>query len=109
MLNQYGFEAITARDGFQAIQALQFNSRIEAVILDFHMPGMDGVELASVLKSCAPDLPILMISSEHPEMDELSVCIDAAMRKGVPIRDIVGRLELLLAERGTRLSGTFPC
>lgn len=109
MLQQYGFEAVTARDAFQALELLQFNHDVEAVILDFQMPGMDGLELAALLKSSNPELPILMISSENPEMDEMSVCVDAAMCKGVPVRDIVGRLELLIAERETRPSGTLPC
>ena len=41
---------------------------IDGVILDFHMPGMNGHNVAAAIKKCRPDIRIVMFSgSEIPE------------------------------------------
>lgn len=99
----YGYEVVAAANGHEALNA--FRSRaphIDAVILDYEMPGMTGLELAILLKRHDPTLPILMVSGMAPQSDEMSPFIDAAIAKGVPIRDIVRQVELLLVERPAR-------
>ena len=70
---------------------------IDAVILDYEMPGMNGLELATWLKQRHPTLPIIMISGSHPELEQMTPFVDAAMGKGVPLRYILDRLQVLLA------------
>jgi DNA-binding response OmpR family regulator len=73
------------------------NKEIDAVILDYEMPGMNGLELATWLKARHPTLPVIMISGSHPELQEMTPFVDAAMGKGVPLRHILDRLQVLLA------------
>jgi CheY-like chemotaxis protein len=72
---------------------------IDAVILDYEMPEMNGLELATWLKQRHPALPVIMISGSHPELVEMAPFVDAAMGKGVPLRNILDRLQVLLASR----------
>jgi CheY-like chemotaxis protein len=98
LLEQDGYEVIAASSGRTALNA--FHARaggIDAVILDFRMPGMNGVELAASLKSLEPALPILMISSAPPNLTEMAPFVDAAIIKGSPLHCILTQLELLLA------------
>lgn len=99
LLGRYGYEVIATSNGKQALDVFQaLGPEIDAVILDCEMPGMDGFELAAHLKRRSPQLPILMVSSLDPELQEMSPFVDAAILKGAPVRDIMDRIELLLAE-----------
>ncbi len=99
MLSRNGYEAIAVSDAFQALTVCQFTGNIDIVVVDLEMPGMNGYELAERLKTLNPLLPVVMVSSSDPELEEMSPFVDAAIRKGVPIRNILDRIELLLAER----------
>lgn len=103
LFGRYGYEVVAAANGYQALDAFHAHApRIDAVILDYEMPGMTGLELAILLKQHDPDLPIMMISGVEPAWEEISPFIDVAIAKGMPIRDIIGHVELLLAERPLR-------
>jgi two-component system, cell cycle sensor histidine kinase and response regulator CckA len=98
LLRRHGYEVLAAHNGRHALHV--FHSKedeIDAVILDYDMPEMNGLELATRLKSSHPALPVLMVSGSGPDLEEMAPFVDAAMTKGVSIRNIVDRLELLLA------------
>src|SRR5271167_2850934 len=98
VLGQSGYEVIAASSGRHALHVFESKeNQIDAVILDYEMPGMNGLELAAWLKQRHPTLPVIMVSGSHPELEEMAPFVDAAMGKGVPLRNILDRLELLLA------------
>ena len=99
MFGRNGYQVIVVSNGDHALTVYQFARNVDAVVLDREMPGMDGDELAERLKQLNPLLPILMVSGTNPEIEEMSPFVDAALAKGVPIRNILDRIELLLAER----------
>ena len=70
---------------------------IDAVILDYEMPGMNGLELATWLKQRHPTLPVIMISGSYPDLEQMTPFVDATLGKGVPLRHILDRLRLLPA------------
>lgn len=109
LFGRYGYEVVAAANGHQALAA--FRSRaphIDAVILDYHMPGMTGLELAILLKQHDPTLPIMMLSGMSLEHDDMHPAVDIALSKGIAIQDILHHIELLVAERPTR-QAQRPC
>lgn len=103
LLGQYGYDVIVAEDGAEATELFQSATPpIDAVILDYHMPGMNGLELAVSLKGLDPDLPIVMVAGSSPRREEMFPFVDATIPKGVSIREIIDQLELLLSERAPR-------
>lgn len=57
-------EVICAKDGDEALKLFTINKdRLNFVVTDFSMPGMDGVELASKIKSISPGISIILNSS----------------------------------------------
>jgi CheY-like chemotaxis protein len=98
LLGQHGYEVIAASNGRHALHVFESTEKeIDAVILDYQMPGMNGLELATWLKQRHPTLPVIMVSGLHPELEEMAPFVDAAMGKGVPLQHILDRLQLLLA------------
>lgn len=100
LLGQHGYMVMVAEDALEALELFQSRDpQIDAVILDFHMPRMNGLELAAWLKGLDPDLPIVMVSGDGPRLEEMAPFVDAAIPKGSPIGEITGQLKLLLRER----------
>jgi CheY-like chemotaxis protein len=40
-------------------------SRIDLTLMDFNMPGVDGLTLAAQIRGAHPDMPIAIISANH--------------------------------------------
>lgn len=66
MMTELGFEVIAAEHGQDALEKLEPSSPPDAVVTDWNMPIMDGVELAKALRNTEEyrHIPVLMISSE---------------------------------------------
>jgi nitrogen-specific signal transduction histidine kinase/CheY-like chemotaxis protein len=61
LLEGLGFEVISARDGNQAIERfLVAAGRIDVVLLDLTMPGMDGVATLAALRRIDPDVRVVL-------------------------------------------------
>jgi CheY-like chemotaxis protein len=99
VLGRNGYEVIAVSNGTHALTIYEFGAKVDAVVLDLEMPGMNGFELAERLKALNPLLPILMVSGSNPESEKTCPFVDAAIMKGVPIRNILDRIETLIAER----------
>jgi CheY-like chemotaxis protein len=67
ILTARGYEALEAESGLSALECLlQFTESIDAVILDLHMPGMNGREVLAALRSIHPHMPVILASGHHP-------------------------------------------
>ena len=63
LLEQAGHHVLLAADGSEAIEIYDRDTeRIDAVLTDLSMPGMDGMQIARKLRERNPRLPILLAS-----------------------------------------------
>jgi two-component system, cell cycle response regulator CpdR len=58
MLSEKGFSVLTANDGYEALNILR-RRRVDVLFTDIIMPGMDGVQLATMAKTLQPGLRVL--------------------------------------------------
>jgi DNA-binding response OmpR family regulator len=65
-LGQYGYEVTGVTNGEDAINRV-LSEPFDAVLMDEHMPGMDGIETASMIKEKRPGLPVIMITKSEEE------------------------------------------
>ncbi len=72
LLSYEKFKTFTAADGAAALE-LAASERIDVVLLDIKMPGMDGLEVLGKLKELRPDLPVIIISGHGT----ISTAVDA--------------------------------
>lgn len=61
-LSDLGYTVVEAGSGGAALEALERDEDIEAVVLDFAMPGMNGATLARELQIRRPGLPVLFVT-----------------------------------------------
>lgn len=73
-----GFEFLEAGDGKQGLEVLaRENGKVDLILLDRHMPVMDGMEMLEALKANAQfkDIPVTMVTVEL-ERDEISKALE---------------------------------
>ncbi len=61
ILSDEGFVALTAENGEEGLATVA-QERVDLVLLDIWMPGMDGMEVLEKIKEQTPELPVIMIS-----------------------------------------------
>jgi PAS domain S-box-containing protein len=72
VLRRLNLNPVIAQNGEEAlIQAAEHSSELRAVISDFHMPVMGGLDFIRALRRMLPDIPIAI--SSGTELDEASI------------------------------------
>ncbi|MCP4671537.1 MAG: response regulator [Desulfobacula sp.] len=56
-----GFEITTAQSADQALSIIE-KKPFDAIIMDFQMPGMDGMEALKAIKAKSPELQIILLT-----------------------------------------------
>lgn len=66
MVESLGFEVVTAEHGQDALDKMTPDNPPDAIVTDWNMPVMDGVDFAKQVRRTAAfaNVPILMVSSE---------------------------------------------
>jgi CheY-like chemotaxis protein len=72
ILRRAGYQVTTQERVGQELDAGQFPQRYQVAVLDYHLPELNGLEVARRLKQFQPDCRIVMISSELPNLPELA-------------------------------------
>jgi CheY-like chemotaxis protein len=61
LLEQYEFAVYTAPDGTSALALLQ-TEHVDVILVDWHMPGISGLEMALEVHKANPFIPIALIT-----------------------------------------------
>jgi DNA-binding response OmpR family regulator len=65
-MTKRNFEVSSALSGAQALRILR-KQDFDAVVLDLKMEDMDGIEVLKILKTMAPELPVIMLTGHGSE------------------------------------------
>jgi CheY-like chemotaxis protein len=69
MLGEAGYNVYEAADGLEALEAMK-KRRYDAVLTDYHMPRMDGLELLDLVQAMWPSTPVIVLSSDRRLTDQ---------------------------------------
>ena len=98
-LGSFGCTVETARSGLEALEQARQNG-FDAVILDYRMPGMGGLELARALRQYFPSLPLIALSGYTSELPgELHQLVNGFVCKGSHPEKLLAELEKVLGGR----------
>ena len=96
-LTHHGFTPALAADGESGLARLD-EGRIDLVILDLNLPGMDGLDIAREIRSRG-DTPIIMLTDRTDEIDRivgLEIGADDYLAKPFNARELVARIRAVL-------------
>jgi len=75
-LTRQGYTVITASDGEQGLARLNQAEKIDLLISDVVMPGMDGPTMVRAVRAANPNMPVLFMSGYAEEQLRNSIDID---------------------------------
>lgn len=98
LLEENGYRVLTATNGEEAVQAFTSHS-VDLVLLDYHMPEMNGGMAAVRMKDSKPEVPVALLSSDEclPWCDLDAV--DCFIPKSEPIVSLLEKVDYLLSLR----------
>jgi CheY-like chemotaxis protein len=91
MLTESGFRVLCESDAERARQMVP-SLEVDAVVLDYQMPGCNGLELASAIRVSKPSLPIVMFSGALPP-GELPTTVSSFVAKTDGVLTLIDALQ----------------
>jgi len=66
-LNKKGYEVESVSNGYDALEILKNDDKIDIIFLDESMPGLTGLETLDKIKEIRPIIPVVMITKNEAE------------------------------------------
>ena len=99
LLESAGYKVLAAKSGRQGVNAFK-SQGVSAVILDYWMADMNGMQVAREIRRLNPAVPIIILSAYGELLDESLGIADIWIRKGEEDPQyLLSRLEELLKTR----------
>jgi len=98
LLEATGYQVLTATNGKEAVQVFASNS-VDLVLLDYHMPEMNGAVAAACMKDAQPDVPIAILSGDECLPPDDLQTVDCFIYKSEPIVSFLEKVDYLLSLR----------
>lgn len=95
-----GYAHVEATNGFEAIQKVK-ESKIDLIIMDIMMPGLDGFSAVKEIKKNY-DIPTIMLSARGEEYDKLfgfELGVDDYVTKPFSPREVFARIGVILKRK----------
>jgi CheY-like chemotaxis protein len=80
LLERRGYKVLTAASARQGLRIAAVCA-VAAVIVDYHMPEMNGHDVAIEIKRLTPQVPIIMLSSDEEIPEHALKVVDAFVSK----------------------------
>ena len=117
-LNSPDWEVLSAEDGPTALESFR-RHKPDLLILDMHMPGMNGLEVCKQIRYESSDIPIIFLTVRDEEIEKvrgLEAGADDYITKPFSPLELTARIRALLRRTkrsrvessGTRLSTRWP-
>ena len=98
LLEQSGYQVLEATGWDEGLK-LFLSHRVDAVVLDYQMPGMSGDVVARKMKSIKSHVPIMLLSAYGPLPKNKLRSVDTFLTKSQPPRILLETLKELLDGR----------
>jgi len=98
LLEQNGYEVLEATGGDEGLKLFRSHS-VDAVVLDYQMPGMNGDVVAVKMKRVKANVPIMLLSAYGPLPQSKLKAVDTFLSKSQPPNILLSTLQSLLDSR----------
>ena len=100
-LQREGYDVQVVGDGPAALDAT-VEQRVDLLVLDLGLPGMDGLEVCRRLRASGTEMPVLMLTARTDEVDfvvGLDAGADDYVAKPFRLAELLARIRALLRRR----------
>lgn len=102
LLQRAGYRVLTAESGTEALDTFR-SEAVDAVVLDYWLPGTNGIKVATEFKNLKPHVPIIMLSGSETILDETVGRVDRWLVKGnIEPKHLLSTLDDLLSRSSAR-------
>jgi CheY-like chemotaxis protein len=98
LLEKNGYEVLQASGGDEGLKLFRLNT-VDAVVLDYQMPGMNGDVVAAKMKQIKSTVPIMMLSAYEPLPKNKLKAVDAFLSKSQPTAKLLTNLQHMIDGR----------
>jgi CheY-like chemotaxis protein len=98
LLENNGYEVLEAAGGDEGLKLFASHS-VDAVVLDYQMPGMNGDVVAAKMKRVKSHVPIMLLSAYGPLPKSKLEAVDTFLSKSQPPTMLLSTLQDLLNTR----------
>jgi CheY-like chemotaxis protein len=102
LLEKLGYGVETAENGEEVLKKLHQGRPLDLVILDYHLPGMSGLEVMRRLKTLYPGIEVLVASGFFSNREKEQLTAGGArgfLDKPFRMRELKSLIEEVLGER----------
>ena len=104
LLRELGYQAHEAEDAKTALPLLESDLRVDLLVTDVGLPGMNGRQLAEIARTLRPDLPVLFITGYA----ETAMAREGFLGAGDGVGVLGGRWQGKAEQRGERADTAIP-
>lgn len=101
-LKRRGFKVTSVLSGTEALRSLR-RQDYDIVVLDLKMEDMDGIEVLRILKTIAPEIPVIILTghgSEEAAVDGLVLGAFDYLMKPCDLEELINVMQKAVLDRG---------
>jgi two-component system chemotaxis response regulator CheY len=104
-LSEMGYEVVEATNGKEALEVLEANPDVELVLLDWHMPVMNGYEFLKTMRANNKwnHIKVMMVTTENQEKSVIDAIMAGAneyLMKPIDQEMLENKIRWLIEEAG---------
>jgi CheY-like chemotaxis protein len=95
MLLRNGMLVSWAENGYEAIEIVKKETNLSAILMDYNMPGIDGLETTLIIKKLRPDLKVISHSTftDTSSFDRSNAPFDDYLSKPIDCNQLISLLQ----------------
>lgn len=101
MLLELGYRVIEAGSGGAALELLEQDREVDLILVDFAMPGMNGAEVARLVRAKRPNLPVVFVTGFADRTMLTEVTEARILSKPFACDELAGKVRLALTDADT--------
>ena len=95
-LSGLGYRVLAANSGETALNILRQEGRVDALLTDFAMPGMNGAALVQEIRRISPDIPTILMTGYDD--NPVSIQVSGRLLKPFRLQDLARHLAAILTK-----------